>query len=75
MENMFGLGTVLLDDQGDSDWSNDVYAWWTQYTTFSDDNDDTNDTKSDFVLGYYSPLSGAPNTMTHFSIIYSEGTA
>lgn len=74
MDSMFGLGTVLLDDMDDDDWSNDVYSWWTQYTSFTDDNVD-NDVKSDFVLGYYSPLSGAPNTQTSYSIIYSEGTA
>lgn len=75
MNSMFGLGTVLLDDMGDDDWSNDIYSWWTQYTSFTDDNDSSNDVKSDFVLGYYSPLSGAPNTLTSYSLIYSEGTA
>lgn len=75
MNSMFGLGTVLLDDKGDEDWSNDIYSWWTQYTEFTDDDNADNDVKSDFVLGYYSPLSGAPNTLTSYSLIYSEGTA
>lgn len=75
MNSLFGLGTVLVDDQGDEDWSNDVYAWWTQYTAYSDDSNDENDVKSDFVLGYYSPLSDAPNVMTTYALVYSEGTA
>ena len=75
MYSMFGLGTALLDNKGDDDWSNDIYSWWTQYTSFSDDDVASNDVKSDFVLGYYSPVSGAPNTMNSYSLIYSEGTA
>lgn len=78
MNSMFGLGTALLDDKGDDDWSNDIYSWWTQYTSFSDDGDASNDVKSDFVLGYYSPVSGSPNMITSntpYYLIYSEGTA
>ncbi len=71
MNSLFGLGTVLVDEGDEDDWSDDIYAWWTQYTSYSD----TSAVKSDFVLGYYSPLSGAPNTQTSYSLIYSEGTA
>ncbi len=75
MNSLFGLGTVLVDDMDDEDWSNDIYAWWTQYTVYSDDSNASNDVKSDFVLGYYSPLSNAPNVQTSYSLVYSEGTA
>jgi len=74
MNSLFGLGTVLVDNKGDEDWSNDVYAWWTQYTVYTDDSNDENDVKSDFVMGYYSPLSNAPNVMTAYTLVYSEGT-
>lgn len=75
MNSLFGLSTVLVNDGGDDDWSNDIYAWWTQYTAYSDDSNVANDVKSDFVLGYYSPLSNAPNVQTTYALIYSEGTA
>lgn len=75
MNSLFGLSTLLIDDKGDADWSNDIYAYWTQYTVFSDDDSASNDVKSDFVLGYYSPLAGAPNTMESYSIVFSMGTA
>ncbi len=74
MNSLFGLSTLLVDDKGDDDWSNDIYAYWTQYTNYVAEND-SNNAMSEFVLGYYSPLSGAPNEMDSYYIVYSEGTA
>lgn len=71
MYSLFGLGTVLVDEGDEDDWSDDIYAWWTQYTSYSS----TSAVVSDFVLGYYSPLSGAPNTQTSYALVYSEGNA
>ena len=71
MNSLFGLGTLLVDEGEPDDWSDDVYAWWTQYTDYSS----SSKVSSDFVLGYYSPLSGAPNTQSTYALVYSEGTA
>lgn len=75
MNSLFGLSTVFVDDCGTDDWSDDIYAWWIQYTSYTDDSNVQNDVKSDFVLGYYSPLQEAPNTLASYSLIYCESTA
>ena len=74
VNEFFGLSTLLLDDQDDDDWSNDIYAYWTQYTVYVGE-DNAGNEKSDFVLGYYSPLNEAPNTQKTYTIVFSEGTA
>lgn len=73
MSDLFALETAMVDDKGNSDWNDDIYAWWIQYTNYNALNPDAG--KSDFVLGFYSPVLTAPNVMTNYTIVYGESTA
>lgn len=61
-------GTYTIQTQGastPSDWTDDVYAYWSQY-------DGTSTNLSSFVLGSYSSISSAPLTQSVFTMTYAE---
>ena len=67
IDTIFGLGTVQTQGLGTpSDWTDDVYAYWSQYD--GNYSGEGSGQLSSFVLGAYSPLTGA----NEFSMIYAE---
>lgn len=63
---IFGLGTIQTAGQDTpSDWTDDKYAYWSQY-------DGTSTDLSKFVLGSYSPISSALYSQAVFSMTFAE---
>ncbi|WP_400153883.1 hypothetical protein [Candidatus Methanomassiliicoccus intestinalis] len=66
IDTIFGLGTIQTQGASTpSDWTDDVYAYWSQY-------DGTSTNLSSFVLGSYSSISSAPLTQSVFTMTYAE---
>lgn len=73
IDTIFGLGTVQTQGlDTPSDWTDDVYVYWSQYD--GDYFGTGVGQLSGFVLGAYSPLTGAPAgfSANEFSMIYAE---
>lgn len=73
LNSLFGVNSFQLEGADTpNDWSDDVWAWWTQYSAYTVLGD-TSNVVSDYVLGYYSPVAGAPNTDVHYAFVFSAG--
>lgn len=69
INTIFGLGTDQIAGMDTpNDWTDDTYVWWQIL-------DGTSGTGSalSFVLGYYSPLSCAEESLTGLSLVYRAG--
>lgn len=67
IDTIFGLGTVQTQGlDTPSDWTDDVYVYWSQYD--GNYSGEGSGQLSGFVLGAYSPLTGA----NEFSMVYAE---
>lgn len=70
--SLFGLGTVQTAGQSTpSDWTDDKYAYWGIYTSYSGLGDD-DDVLADFVIGQYAPLSCAEISDNTIALVYAE---
>ena len=72
IDKIFNMGTVQTQGlDTPNDWTDDVYAYWSQYNGQYIDGSASN-ILTPFVLGAYSPLATSPFYGTSFSLIYDE---
>ena len=70
--SLFGCETIQTAGQSTpSDWTDDKYAYWCIYTSYSSLGD-TTDVLAAYVLGQYAPLSCAVTADNTIALVYKE---